>query len=81
MAILNRIGRRNRNNVVSITKREAKERGITESQICEFHLYHPDQTAVQDTCQDCQIICDPCGCGEDGSCSECEENDKEEKKP
>lgn len=54
-----------------ITKKEAKFRGFTEDIICEFHLHNPDQQAVTESCEDCVIIQDDCGCGIDASCEIC----------
>jgi len=65
--------------IMRITKKEAKERGLTESFICPFHDKHPDQTAITRTCNDCIWIEDYCGCTPDMECEICNESLRDRK--
>ena len=55
-----------------ITKKEAKKLKICWRRLCQFHIANPDQDAIMNTCQDCKIIQEPCGCGFDESCELCD---------
>lgn len=55
-----------------ITKKEANRIGLHFCHICEFHIHNPDQTAILDTCEECKIIEDPCGCDIMSRCEDCD---------
>ncbi len=55
-----------------ITKKQAQAWNIFRSQLCDFHVRFPDQTASMYSCRDCKIIQDKCGCREDEGCEYCE---------
>jgi hypothetical protein len=58
--------------MVTITKKEARKRKIQpEGKICEFHLEHPDQEAIIDSCPNCFNVEDPCGCNYESECEIC----------
>ena len=57
--------------MVIITKKDAKKENIETSVICKFHLIHPDQQAIFESCEDCLIIHDDYGCDKDCFCSKC----------
>ena len=65
-----------------LTKNQAKKRfPKSEKQygyICAFHMTHPDQEAVMDTCPKCVYVQDDCGCGFDEFCSLCSPEDFKE---
>lgn len=52
------------------SKSEAKEQGIKHSELCQFHMKHPDQEG-SNSCGKCILIRDECGCDEDMACEEC----------
>lgn len=38
------------------SRTEADEKGYPYGKICDFHLSHPDQEAVMNSCEDCIYI-------------------------
>ena len=58
--------------MVIINKEQAKQERIELDVICDFHVRNPDQQAITESCPDCKIIRDPCGCDADMGCERCE---------
>ena len=63
---------------MKITKKDAEELGLIGSVICDFHESHPDQKASLNSCHDCYLIREPCGCDEYSGCEHCKPEDFKE---
>ena len=57
--------------MVTITKQQAKKRKLNYNIICNFHIKNPDQEASMNSCEDCIIIQEPCGCSLEEGCEIC----------
>ena len=67
--------------MTTITKKEANKKGIEpEGRVCEFHMTHPDQQAIIESCPNCFNVQDPCGCSWGEECEICNEKLREEKR-
>ena len=55
-----------------ITKELARILGDYENYMCLFHKYNPDQEATLNSCDNCIVIHDPCGCDSEMSCDRCD---------
>lgn len=56
-----------------ISKKEARKRELKWGFVCPFHENNPDQVGIE-SCDECVIIRDKCGCDGQMECERCGES-------